>query len=335
MANDGFGARLLLLLGVLSLSAGGAVLYQQSQTKTDDLSARVITTKAVKGWKVLNEVDAQSGATIPPDMNVVFRLPQDMESTTREVLLGQKGKQVRYWGYCFGENFTEETVQTRVQDGKLPGRVFLSEAERDARKTAENARLPRYTAANPPSTQAELDRMINPDPSPIQNQLDVFDPGMVCYIMTSAPLAFGVDSDGDLLNNKLEREINTEIAVPDTDRDGITDGVEYLHGSLPKVRDSDGDGLIDGLEDKNWNGNVDRGETSVLTKDSDKDGLCDGVCRVKFGRGTEQMLGEDMNLNGQVDGSETDPLKWSSRSDGVSDYQAYLNCKLGQKQYCQ
>lgn len=326
------------MLAVLCLCAGGAVLYQQSQPGGDGtgstLPGVIIKKPTVLGWKVLNENDAESGTTIPPDMNVVFRLPLDMEPTPKAVLFGQKDKIVRYWGYCFADNYSADTVQSQMKYGQLPGRIFLSQAEIDARQKAYQATLPVYSIYNPPTTQQQLSAATASNPSIIKNQIDVFDPGMVCYIMTSAPLAFGVDSDGDLLNNKLEKEIGTDIASPDTDQDGISDGVEYLHGTLPKVRDTDGDGLVDGLEDQNWNGVVDRGETDPREQDSDKDGLCDGVCRVKLGHGQEVMLGEDMNLDGKVDNGETDPLKWSTRGDGVSDYQAYINCQLGQKNYC-
>lgn len=187
---------------------------------------------------------------------------------------------------------------------------------------------------NPPTSNEELQRAAAPNPSPIRHELEIFEPGMICYVQSAEPLAFGIDSDGDLLNNKLERELGTKIDNPDTDADGITDGVEYLHGTLPKTRDSDGDGLIDGLEDKNWNGRVDRWETDPRNKDTDKDGLCDGVCRHKFPRGKEAFIGEDKNLDGVVSSGETSPLLWSTRNDGTSDYQAYLNCELGDKKYC-
>lgn len=307
----------------------------QSRAVPDDLQARLIRTEeSPKGWKILEEPMAHSGATIPPDMNVVFRLPLDMEPTTREVLLGQKGEQVRYWGYCFGDNFTEQTVADRVARGQLPGRMFLSELERSVREEEYQQRLERFTAQRPPRTQEELDAASAKNPSVVRHQLDTFEPGMICYIMTEDPLPFGVDSDNDLLNNKLEKAMGTAVATPDTDQDGITDGVEVLYGTLPKVRDSDGDGLVDGLEDKNWNGRTDAGETNPRSRDSDKDGLCDGVCRDRLPGGKEVFTGEDKNLNGQVDSGETSPLLWSTKQNGVSDYQQYLNCQLGNKTAC-
>lgn len=334
-ASDAFGGKILLTLAILALCGGGALVYQQSLTPADDLTARIIrTTESPKGWKIFEEPHAHSGATIPPNMNVVFRLPTDMETTTREVLLGQKGKTVRYWGYCFGENFTEETVTDRVERGQLPGRIFLSEAERAVRDAEYKKSLDRFSVRNPPTSVDDLAKASAPNPSPVQHQIDVFEPGMICYIQTSEPLGFGIDSDNDLLNNKLERELGTKIDTPDTDEDGITDGVEVLSGTLPKVRDSDGDGLIDGLEDKNWNGRIDAGETNAQSKDSDKDGLCDGVCRMKFARGKEVFIGEDLNLDGLVSSGETSPIQWSTRKDGTSDYQAYLNCQLGDKKFC-
>ncbi len=102
----------------------------------------------------------------------------------------------------------------------------------------------------------------------------------------------------------------------------------------PSNPDTDGDGLPDGLEDKNRNGWVEGDgeplpltfnpfierkypngrmdpdetwtETSPLLADSDGDGLSDGY-------------GEDVNLNGIVDAGETDPLKADTDGDGLPD----------------
>lgn len=335
--SDGFGAKVLLLLGILGVSAGAAMMLQQqySTELPDDLAARLIE-KPIDDdrWKVYDEVHAQSGATIPPSTHVAFTLPTDMEPLPRTVLFGQKDKTIRYWGYCFGDNFSEEAVAAKLDRGQLPGRLFMSQAEQDARRKAYEATKPRFSALRPPISEDEYEQAFAEDPSPIRNQLNIFQPGSLCYVMSEKPLAFAVDSDNDLLNNKLEREIGTKIGSPDTDEDGVTDGVEYLNGMLPKVRDSDGDGLIDGVEDKNWNGITETGETSPVTRDSDKDGLCDGSCRMKFAGKKAIFLGEDMDLNGELDDGETDPSKWSTRGDGISDLQAYFNCQLGQRQYC-
>jgi len=53
-------------------------------------------------------------------------------------------------------------------------------------------------------------------------------------------------------------------------------GLENAWGTDPADPDTDGDGLLDGLEDANRNGTQDEGETSPLDRDSDDDGLWDG-----------------------------------------------------------
>jgi hypothetical protein len=99
---------------------------------------------------------------------------------------------------------------------------------------------------------------------------------------------FGLDSDGDGLADTLESNtVGTDPYDPDTDDDGVGDGVEYNHAPCydPLVPDSDGDGLCDGSltvpgecdagEDQNNNGEQDPGETSACNADSDSDGLDD------------------------------------------------------------
>jgi len=55
----------------------------------------------------------------------------------------------------------------------------------------------------------------------------------------------------------------------DDDRDGLTNGQEYLLGTDPSNSDSDADSLLDGYE-------VNTSQTSPLVSDSDNDGLPDG-----------------------------------------------------------
>ncbi len=324
---------MLLLLSVMALCTGISIVLAQKHS--DEMTARLISTAKKKPtpWVILDEVVAQSGGTIPSDTNVIFHLPLDMQPTTRAVLFGQKDNRVRYWGYCFPDNYEEQSVTDRAKYGGLPGAIFLSRAEREARQKVLDAKKTTFSLTRPP-TQAELDAAAMPSTDPIQNQIDEFEPGNMCFIMTAEPLAYGVDSDDDLLNNKMEHDIHTLIDNPDTDQDGISDGIEFLHELDPRNRDTDGDGIIDGLEDANWNGLVEMGETDPRKSDSDKDGLCDGVCRMVLSRGKVTFLGEDANLNGKVDTGETNPLKWSTLGNGVSDFQAYLNCQLGMKEFC-
>lgn len=71
------------------------------------------------------------------------------------------------------------------------------------------------------------------------------------------------------------------------------------------LEDTDGDGLFDVVEDRNQNGMMDEGETSIYMKDSDEDGISDGD--------------EDQNRNGIWDENETDPTCVDSDGDGIRD----------------
>jgi len=109
------------------------------------------------------------------------------------------------------------------------------------------------------------------------------------------------DVDCDGIPDWLENEIGTNPLNPDTDGDGIWDGVELGYTSSPDpkctdhfprlsncpkerirktnplLKDTDCDGLSDGDEDANRNGCFDPGETDPLNPDTDGDGLWDGV----------------------------------------------------------
>ncbi|MBL8952788.1 MAG: VWA domain-containing protein [Myxococcaceae bacterium] len=131
-------------------------------------------------------------------------------------------------------------------------------------------------------------------------------------------------SDADEFGNTYPGGMRTSPTNPDTDGDGIRDGVEAGKVSSvdplcvgfvgdqdlntrtnPTNPDSDGDGLRDGLEDKNQNGRVDANETDATNPDSDFDGLADGA--------------EDANKNGAVDTGETDPSKRDTDGDFIND----------------
>jgi hypothetical protein len=78
------------------------------------------------------------------------------------------------------------------------------------------------------------------------------------------------DDDEDGLSNIQEASLGTSASNPDTDQDGLIDGVEVNQLSTdPKNKDSDGDTLPDGTE-------VDMG-TSPINKDTDGDGVQDNV----------------------------------------------------------
>jgi len=86
-------------------------------------------------------------------------------------------------------------------------------------------------------------------------------------------LVSGIDSDadGDGLLKSEENQIGTDPNNPDTDGDGLNDGVEVrTYFTNPLNPDSDSDGLTDGDE-------VMTHRTDPLNADSDGDGLNDGV----------------------------------------------------------
>lgn len=68
----------------------------------------------------------------------------------------------------------------------------------------------------------------------------------------------------------------------DTDDDGLDDKLERDHNTNPNDPDTDGDGLEDGVEDANRNGLVDAGETDPRNWDTDGDGLSDNEESVGF-----------------------------------------------------
>lgn len=311
--------RLLTLTLAAACLAAAGVTYMQGW---DNVSARILP-KPEPAWLFIDQPEIMSGALIPADTNVVFHVPDSVTDISREVLFGQRGKLVRYWGYCFDENDEPTVVDTRIGSKRL---LFLSEKERAVRAAREAAAKPELSPFTPP-TKAALRRLNQPaNKGTIRHQVEVFRADEMCYIMTEENLAIGTDEDGDGLNIKLEQEIATDPLLADTDGDGLPDGIEYKAFSNPLIRDSDSDGLIDGFEDKNLNGRVDFDETSPIELDTDKDKLCDGQCRIRLPNGKTIYKGEDENLNGEIDTDETDPRNKDSNDDGITDYEEYVQC---------
>ena len=326
-----------ILTAGCALSCAFLMAYGIGTAGTSLLGARLIRDKApVIPWKSIHGIDITRGLNVPPNTHIVFQMPDGIADIQRETLFGKKGATVRYWGYCLPQNDDEATVSKRQG---LPGLLFLSEAERAARAAAEQKKLANqgFSVNDLPTPKqiqdASLHAAAGTEKGNIRNQIEVFSANQLCYLMTEQSLSMGLDTDGDTLNDQLEREIGTNPNNPDTDGDGIRDDVEYLTGTSPILRDTDGDGLIDGIEDKNFNGRVDPGETDPRKKDSDRDGLCDGLCRVKI-KGQEYYIGEDQNLNGKIDKGETSPLLADTDGNGISDYQEYMNCLLAGKTQC-
>ena len=302
------------------------------------LSGRVITPQETRGsWLSLDALAVQSGATIPMHTNVFFEIPADVVTIFRETLLGYRGNKIRYWGYCFED--ADDPLNPPQSIG-FPGKIFLSEAERDSRR----ARDERLRIVSP--LRAPVNPRVELAENSIRHMIDVFPGGVRCFIMSDQPLPIGVDTDNDDLNTQLEKNNLTDPANPDTDDDGLDDGKEVLYwGTDPRRRDTDGDGIIDGREDKSHNGFLDAGETDPRQRDSDGDGLCDGYCRenkvrriCQDNKGTNcldvpygQWAGEDKNYNGIIDTGESDPTMQFTLKDGLRDDQRFYRCLLERK----
>ena len=101
--------------------------------------------------------------------------------------------------------------------------------------------------------------------------------------------------------------INIAIPLEDTDNDGLSDyEEEHTYLSNPNNPDTDGDGLNDGIEvtywGTDWNTDPDGDQlVNLLDPDSDNDGLTDGV-EVNI-LGTDPALA-DSDGNGTPDGDE-------------------------------
>ena len=145
-----------------------------------------------------------------------------------------------------------------------------------------------------------------------------------------------LDSDCDGLSDAYEFATvypdgqQTDVADPDSDGDGILDGIEVgrTEGvatadcppiadadpstiTLPTSADTDGDGIADGLEDANRNGAVDGLELNPRSPDTDGDGLPDAL--------------EDRNLNGLREAEETHGALRDTDGDGIADGVEDLN----------
>jgi hypothetical protein len=152
------------------------------------------------------------------------------------------------------------------------------------------------------------------------------------------------DNDGDGLTNEQEGVIGTDPENPDTDADGVRDGVEVngVNDTDPLDPDSDDDGLCDGGgagggqcapgEDVNGNGITEVTETSPTNPDTDGDGLGDGLeVGSDFENGATNPLDpdtdddglndgeEDANGNGARDANETDPTVFDTDGGGEGD----------------
>lgn len=321
----------------------GVILGTALPLPFDDSSVQARSLEQARNtgnWKALTEAEIAYGATIPPGMHTFFTVPATVDMIGREQLLGRRGQAVRYWGYCFPDDYDPKNPR---QIAGFPGKLFLSEAERKNRQEQE-ARQNKFS----PFQLTIPVKQTLASASPVQHQIDRFAGGMICYIMTEKELPIGTDDDDDGLNSKLEQQYRTDAMNPDSDGDGLNDGMEVLGGTDPLGRDTDGDRLIDGIEDKNQNGRWDIEETNPRKTDTDGDGLPDGLMRHGQTRRTcndnkglqcvdmpyDMLIGEDKNLNGNVDKGESDPTKIDTLGNGVRDDVRFYKCLLDSGKDC-
>jgi hypothetical protein len=124
-----------------------------------------------------------------------------------------------------------------------------------------------------------------------------------------------VDSDGDGLLNKEEKQLGTDPKNPDTDGDGLSDGAEVkTYSSSPIKADTDGDGLDDGVE-------VTALRTSPIKADTDGDGLGDGeeVNKYKSDPLKPDSDGDGLNDKEEVTVTQTNPAMPDTDNDGLND----------------
>lgn len=111
------------------------------------------------------------------------------------------------------------------------------------------------------------------------------------------------DKDGDGLIGYIEMTIGTDDNNPDTDGDGLEDGIEYaITNTSPVKYDSENDGICDVDRDSDSDGLTNKEEINIETDpgaaDTDGDGLLDGE---------------------EVNSYKTDPLKVDTDNDNARD----------------
>jgi len=150
-----------------------------------------------------------------------------------------------------------------------------------------------------------------------------------------ATLLNDVDDDNDGIPNQREIAWGTDPYDPDSDGDGVPDGLErYLTEDTDKDgrinaldKDSDNDGLSDGVEDANRDRYRQWNETDGLVQDTDGDGLDDGL---ELGITTGDVTSHTTTCSGSCTGmwafspdtepwTTTLPLDIDSDDDGLVD----------------
>ena len=123
------------------------------------------------------------------------------------------------------------------------------------------------------------------------------------------------DADGDGASNRREVDGGTDFTDPDTDDDGLPDGLELdTYATDPAGADTDGDGLSDGAE-------VTTHETDPTRADTDGDGLDDRTEATEHGTNPNSADSDGDGLSDalEVNTHETDPTRADTDGDGLSD----------------
>lgn len=123
------------------------------------------------------------------------------------------------------------------------------------------------------------------------------------------------DADGDGASNRREVGGSTDFTDPDTDADGLADGLELdTYGTGPTEPDTDADGLSDGAE-------VTSHETDPTRADTDGDGLDDWIEVSDHGTNPNRADTDGDGLNDalEINSHETDPIDPDTDDDGLSD----------------
>ena len=126
---------------------------------------------------------------------------------------------------------------------------------------------------------------------------------------------FFSDFDGDGLSNLTEIQLGTAFDNPDTDEDGLIDGLEVnFYKTNPLVTDTDGDGLSDEAE-------VNIYHTDPIFADTDGDGLDDGL--EVFEHRTDPLKtdtdGDNLGDRLEILIHGSDPLVADTDNDGIND----------------
>ncbi|QZP38004.1 helix-turn-helix transcriptional regulator [Halobaculum magnesiiphilum] len=123
------------------------------------------------------------------------------------------------------------------------------------------------------------------------------------------------DPDGDGATTRREIAAGTDFDDPDTDDDGLVDGLELdTYDTDPLVADTDGDGLDDGTE-------IHETRTDPTATDTDGDGLSDAREIEETGTNPTKVDtdGDGLSDGREVRVHETDPTEVDTDGDGLVD----------------